>query len=88
MASKLPTVTQPIRMEPDMARLLEDELRPYEGDDLKTAQDAILEARKAGPFTFDGWRKHYHVAIQTALDPDYDRDADPFFDAYEFRKPV
>lgn len=46
--SKLPHDSKPIRLDPDLAAFLENELKPYSGKALEWAQAAILEVRSSG----------------------------------------
>ncbi len=82
MASKIPseTVTRPMRLSPDLVEFVESELGDLDGDQLKAAQDAILNVH-GDPAQSSVWRDRYHVAVRKALDPDYDQSEDPYFDA-------
>lgn len=46
--SKLPTSTRPLILDPDLAAVLEKKLKPYSGERLALAQQAIREVRGSG----------------------------------------
>jgi molybdate-binding protein len=66
-ATKLPTDTRPLVRDPDLARELEKELRPYSGEKLERAQDAIRQVRGSGiQGMFDQVLAAYKAAIDKA----------------------
>lgn len=68
MESKLPHDEKPVRMDPDLAQALESLLKPYKGEKLRRAQEAVLRVRKSG---FTGqWSDliaHYRAEIEKAV---------------------
>lgn len=72
--SKLPLETRPIRLAPDIARVLEDRLRPLSGKKLELAQGAILRVYRSGiQAAHDQWVAAYlreiDVAVKEAKEP-------------------
>lgn len=66
--SKLPKDDKPIRLDPDLAKALEDLLKPYKGEKLERAQQAVLHVRASG--VTGQWADliaHYDAAIKEAV---------------------
>jgi len=66
--SKLPMESRPLRLAPDVAKAIEERLRPLSGKKLEQAQDAILVVYQSGQqMTTEQWIAAYESAIITAL---------------------
>jgi hypothetical protein len=62
--SKLPTVTRPIKMEPNMAAAIERRLAPLSGKRLERAQDAVRKVYGSGfQGSFSQLLEKYEAAI-------------------------
>jgi hypothetical protein len=66
--SKLPMESRPLRLAPEVARLVEKQLAPLNGRKLEAAQEAILKVYQSGQqMTSEQWCHAYEQAIITAL---------------------
>jgi hypothetical protein len=63
--SKLPTVTRPIKMEPDLAAAVERRLAPLQGKRLERAQDAVRKVYASG---FQGSFSQLLARYEDAID--------------------
>ena len=69
--SKLPTVTRPIAMDPDMAAALERRLAPLSGKSLERAQAAVRRVYTGGvQGSFSDLLAAYEGAIDAAASKD------------------
>lgn len=60
--------SRPLRLAPDVAKAIEERLRPLSGKKLEQAQDAILVVYQSGQqMTTEQWIAAYESAIITAL---------------------
>lgn len=70
-ASKIPTESRPLKMDPDLAAFLEVELAPYSGKALERAQQAIVRVRQKGVSgTWSELTTVYHETIAIAVAKD------------------
>lgn len=66
--SKLPMESRPLRLSPEVARVVEKLLAPLSKDKLERAQAAILTVYQSGQqMTCEQWVVAYETAIITAL---------------------
>lgn len=66
--SKLPMESRPLRLAPEVARVVEKQLAPLTGKALERAQAAILKVYTSGQqMTSEQWVVAYETAIITAL---------------------
>ena len=66
--SKLPMESRPLRLSPEVAKVIEKALAPLSDKNLKRAQDAILRVyQSGGQMTSEQWIVAYEGAIVTAL---------------------
>jgi hypothetical protein len=66
--SKLPMESRPLRLSPEVARVVEKALAPLEGKKLDRAQAAILRVYQSGQqMTSEQWVKAYSDAIASAV---------------------
>ena len=66
--SKLPLETRPLRLAPEVQKVVETRLNALNGKDLKAAQEAVLKVYHSGkqmPSTH--WVEEYNSAINDAL---------------------
>lgn len=69
MASKLPTEDRPLRIDPDLAAVIEKELEPLEGEDLEKGQAAVRTVLKSSTQgTFATIADAYRTAIREAVE--------------------
>lgn len=67
--SKLPLETRPLRLAPEVQKVVESKLAPLSGKDLKSAQDAVLGVYRSGQQMDSGkWVDAYTHAIDTATE--------------------
>ena len=67
--SKLPLETRPLRLAPDVAKVVEERLKPLSGKTLEAAQQAVLKVYKSGTIqSHEKWVAAYQDAIAGALD--------------------
>lgn len=67
--SKLPMESRPLRLSPEVQKVVEQRLQPLAGKDLKSAQDAVLKVYQSGKqMPGDQWATEYGQAIDTALE--------------------
>lgn len=60
--------SRPLRLSPEVARVVEKLLAPLNGPKLKTAQDAVLAVYQSGQqMTAEQWVVKYEEAIMAAL---------------------
>ena len=65
-ASKLPTVTRPIKMQPDMTAAVERLLAPLHGKRLERAQDAVRKVYNSGfQGSFSELLAKYEAAVES-----------------------
>lgn len=65
--TKLPTITRPLKMEPDMSAALERRLAPLNGKRLERAQEAIRKVYNSGfQGSFAQLLAKYDEAIEAA----------------------
>lgn len=70
-ATKVPTDDKPLIRDPDLAKALDEILKPYDGKDLQKAQAAIRKVRQSGvqgPFSVIV--ETYRTAIEKAVAKD------------------
>ena len=66
--SKLPLETRPLRMAPDVAKVVEEKLRPLTGKTLEAAQQAVLSVYRSGIVqSHEQWVAAYQDAIKHAV---------------------
>lgn len=66
--SKLPLETRPLRLPPDVARVVERLLNPLSGKKLELAQAAVLTVYTSGrQMACEQWVLAYTEAIQAAI---------------------
>lgn len=66
--SKLPTVTRPLTMDPDLAARVERKLDPLTGPKLARAQDAVRKVYASGTQgSYSELLTAYETAIDTAV---------------------
>lgn len=69
--SKLPMESRPLRLSPEVSRVVEQALAPLNGKDLKTAQEAVLAVYRSGQqMTIEQWVVTYSNAIASAIGGD------------------
>lgn len=67
--SKLPLETRPLRLAPEVQKVVESKLAPLTGKDLKSAQDAILGVYRSGQqMPSEHWVAAYSTAIDSAIE--------------------
>jgi hypothetical protein len=67
--SKLPLETRPLRLAPEVQKVVESKLAPLSGKELKSAQDAVLGVYRSGQQMDSGsWVTAFSKAIDTAID--------------------
>jgi hypothetical protein len=67
--SKLPLETRPLRLSPEVQKVVESKLAPLNGKDLKAAQDAVLGVYRSGhQMASEQWVNTYTSAIDTAIE--------------------
>lgn len=65
--SKLPMESRPLRLAPEVARVVEKALAPLNGKTLERAQAAVLKVYQSGQqMTSEQWSETYSEAIATA----------------------
>lgn len=65
--SKLPLESRPLRLAPEVARVVEKALAPLSGKKLEQAQAAVLAVYRSGQqMACDQWVEAYIQAIQSA----------------------
>jgi hypothetical protein len=66
--SKLPMETRPLRLAPEVARVVEKALAPLTGKTLERAQGAVLKVYQSGQqMTSEQWVETYAAAIATVV---------------------
>lgn len=66
--SKLPMESRPLRLAPEVARVVEKALAPLTGEKLEAAQAAILKVYQSGhQMTSEQWCLTYDEAIASAV---------------------
>jgi hypothetical protein len=66
--SKLPMESRPLRLAPEVARVVEKALAPLEGETLEAARAAILKVYQSGQqMTSEQWCLAYDEAIASAV---------------------
>lgn len=66
--SKMPMESKPIRLSPEIARVVEDRLRPLSGKRLESAQEAVVKVYQSGAqMTSEQWVAQYTNAISQAV---------------------
>lgn len=66
--SKLPMESRPLRLAPEVAKVVEAQLKPLQGKNLEAAQEAVLKVYQSGQqMASDQWVKTYGQAIQSAV---------------------
>lgn len=67
--TKLPMESRPLRLAPDVAKIVEDRLRPLNGKKLEAAQEAVLKVYHSGnQMAHDQWVAEYTQAIKSAVE--------------------
>lgn len=67
--SKLPLETRPLRLAPEVQKVVETKLAPLSGKDLKAAQDAVLGVYRSGQqMPSEHWVTAYSNAIDSVID--------------------
>lgn len=67
--SKLPLETRPLRLAPEVQKVVESKLASLNGKELKVAQDAVLNVYRSGQQMASGqWVDAYSQAIDAAID--------------------
>jgi hypothetical protein len=66
--SKLPMESRPLRLAPEVAKVVERRLQPLTGKKLEAAQDAVLKVYQSGQqMALDQWVQTYDQAISAAV---------------------
>lgn len=66
--SKIPMESRPLRLAPEVAKVVEKALTPLTGKNLEKAQAAVLQLYQSGQqMTIEQWVVAYEAAIITAL---------------------
>lgn len=66
--SKLPMESRPLRLTPEIARVVESRLQPLKGEKLAAAQDAVLKVYQSGEqMASEQWVQRYDQAIASAV---------------------
>lgn len=66
--SKLPMESRPLRLAPEVARVVEKALAPLTGKKLEQAQDAVIRVYQSGQqMTSEQWVTTYSQAIADAV---------------------
>lgn len=61
--------SRPIRLSPEVQKVVEDRLRPLTGEKLKTAQSAVLGVYQSGQaLPLEQWVEKYGKAIDSAIE--------------------
>lgn len=69
MSSKLPMESRPIRLSPEVQRVVEDRLQPLTGKTLEKAQSAVLKVYGSRQqMAADQWVETYGRAIDSAIE--------------------
>lgn len=69
LMSNLPMESRPLRLSPEVARVVEKALAPLHGKKLEQAQEAVLRVYQSGQqMTSEQWVAAYEQAIQSAVD--------------------
>lgn len=67
--TKLPMESRPLRLAPDVQKVVEQRLQPLSGKKLEVAQDAVLKVYQSGKqMPGADWANEYTAAIDTALE--------------------
>lgn len=66
--SKLPMESRPLRLAPEVQKVVEARLRPLSGKKLEAAQTAILAVYQSGrQMPHEHWMREYDQAITNAI---------------------
>lgn len=66
--SKLPMVTVPMRLSPEVQKIVERSLQPLNGKKLEAAQAAVLKVYHSGQqMAHEQWLQRYDQAIKSAV---------------------
>lgn len=66
--SKLPMESRPLRLAPEVQRVVEKSLAPLTGKKLEVAQEAVLKIYQSGQqMASDQWVRKYDEAIRSAV---------------------
>lgn len=66
--SKIPMESRPLRLAPEVQKVVEAKLRPLNGKKLESAQEAVLKVYQSGKqMAGDQWLKEYGSAIDSAV---------------------